>query len=74
MRCRLNNVNVAMRSGRPAPLVEPADPFEDPEGERHDRLVNGFVRELPRGAHTSEKQVTLHGHVDGGPPAPATNT
>ena len=43
-----------------APLVEPADPFEGLDGDRHEHLVNGFVRKLPPGAHASPRQVTLH--------------
>jgi hypothetical protein len=53
-----------------APLVEPADPDDDEASERRDHLVNGFVRKLPRGAHASEKQVTLHEQVDGKPLEP----
>ncbi|GIE99944.1 hypothetical protein [Paractinoplanes rishiriensis] len=41
-----------------APLVEPVP---DPDDEsRPEHLVHSFVRKLPRGAHASEKQVTLH--------------
>lgn len=53
-----------------APLVEPADPFEGLEGDRHEHLVNGFVRKLPPGAHASERQVTLHQQVESDPLEP----
>ncbi|WP_433378292.1 hypothetical protein ACQPZX_11415 [Actinoplanes sp. CA-142083] len=53
-----------------APLVEPADPFEGLEGDRHEHLVNGFVRKLPPGAHASERQVTLHQQVEANPLEP----
>jgi len=53
-----------------APLVEPADPFEGLEGDRHEHLVNGFVRKLPPGAHASERQVSLHQQVESDPLAP----
>lgn len=39
-----------------APLVEPVPTGDD----RGEHWVNGFVRKLPRGAHASERQVTLH--------------
>ena len=53
-----------------APLVEPADPFEGLEGDRHEHLVNGFVRKLPPGAHASERQVTLHQQIESDPLEP----
>jgi len=53
-----------------APLVEPADPDDDEASERRDHLVNGFVRKLPRGAHASERQASLHEQVDGKPLEP----
>ncbi|MCA2217394.1 hypothetical protein [Jidongwangia harbinensis] len=43
-----------------APLVEPAPHPDDPDADRHEHWVNGFVRKLPPGAQPSEKQVTLH--------------
>jgi hypothetical protein len=59
-----------------APLVEPA-PYPGEDGDdRAEHWVNGFVRKLPRGAHASEKQLTLHERaveeeqLDGGPLAP----
>ncbi len=39
-----------------APMVEPV-PMDS---ERREHWVSGFVRKLPRGAHPSEKQVSLH--------------
>jgi hypothetical protein len=53
-----------------APLVEPADPFEGLEDDRHEHLVNGFVRKLPPGAHASERQVTLHQQIESDPLEP----
>ncbi len=46
-----------------APLVEPAplpDDLDAGGADRHEHLVNGFVRKLPPGAQASEKQLTLH--------------